>query len=146
MCIGGYVHAGREAAFTKDGVTFWGVGDLDELDGQINLIIASSPLWIIADPPWHIDAVGGRSHHHSLAVDKKPVNGHYLSGPTNTSHSRQCRKSSLVLPPFVKNAAPAIPSLTVILSVGMQAPKTATFYISAAWDIRGVPQDCHKST
>jgi hypothetical protein len=20
-------------------------------------------LWIIADPPWHIDAVGGRSHH-----------------------------------------------------------------------------------
>jgi len=24
------------------------------------------PLWIIADPPWHIDAVGGRSHHQSL--------------------------------------------------------------------------------
>ncbi|MEW9922359.1 hypothetical protein AB2B41_22395, partial [Marimonas sp. MJW-29] len=23
------------------------------------------PLWIIADPPWHIDAVGGRSHHQS---------------------------------------------------------------------------------
>jgi NAD(P)-dependent dehydrogenase (short-subunit alcohol dehydrogenase family) len=21
------------------------------------------PLWILADPPWHIDAVGGRSHH-----------------------------------------------------------------------------------
>jgi hypothetical protein len=23
------------------------------------------PLWIIADPPWHKDAVGGRSHHQS---------------------------------------------------------------------------------
>ena len=23
-------------------------------------------MWIIADPPWHIDAVGGRSHHQSL--------------------------------------------------------------------------------
>jgi len=22
--------------------------------------------WIVADPPWHIDAVGGRSHHQSL--------------------------------------------------------------------------------
>jgi hypothetical protein len=22
-------------------------------------------LWILADPPWHIDAVGGRSHHQS---------------------------------------------------------------------------------
>ena len=27
------------------------------------------PLWIIADPPWHTHAVGGRSHHESL----KPV-------------------------------------------------------------------------
>jgi hypothetical protein len=26
-----------------------------------------SPLWILADPPWHIDAVGGRSHHQSHA-------------------------------------------------------------------------------
>ncbi len=25
-----------------------------------------SPLWIIADPPWHIDAAGGRLHHQSL--------------------------------------------------------------------------------
>jgi hypothetical protein len=24
-----------------------------------------SPLWILADPPWHINAVGGRSHHQS---------------------------------------------------------------------------------
>ena len=24
-----------------------------------------SPLWILADPPWHSDAVGGRSHHQS---------------------------------------------------------------------------------
>jgi hypothetical protein len=23
------------------------------------------PLWIVADPPWHIDAVGGRSQHQS---------------------------------------------------------------------------------
>jgi hypothetical protein len=23
------------------------------------------PLWILTDPPWHIDAVGGRSHHQS---------------------------------------------------------------------------------
>ena len=22
-------------------------------------------LWILIDPPWHIDAVGGRSHHQS---------------------------------------------------------------------------------
>jgi IS5 family transposase len=43
----GYVHAGREAAFTKDGDAFWGVmrkapkgGELDELDEQINRIIA----------------------------------------------------------------------------------------------------------
>jgi len=26
-----------------------------------------SPLWIITDPRWHIDAVGGRLHHQSLA-------------------------------------------------------------------------------
>jgi hypothetical protein len=25
------------------------------------------PLWIIADPPWHIDAIGRRSHHQSRA-------------------------------------------------------------------------------
>jgi IS5 family transposase len=43
----GYVHAGREAAFTKKGDTFWGVmrkapkgGELDELEEQINRIIA----------------------------------------------------------------------------------------------------------
>ncbi|WP_375700196.1 integrase core domain-containing protein [Pseudophaeobacter sp. TrK17] len=24
-------------------------------------------MWIIADPPWHIDAVGGRLHHQSQA-------------------------------------------------------------------------------
>jgi len=24
-----------------------------------------SPLWIIADPPWHMDAVAGRLHHQS---------------------------------------------------------------------------------
>ena len=24
---------------------------------------ARFPLWVIADPPWHINAVGGRSHH-----------------------------------------------------------------------------------
>ena len=43
----GYVHAGREAAFTKNGDAFWGVmrnapkgGELDELDEQINRIIA----------------------------------------------------------------------------------------------------------
>jgi IS5 family transposase len=43
----GYVHAGREAAFTKDGDAFWGVmrkartgGELDKLDEQINRIIA----------------------------------------------------------------------------------------------------------
>ena len=43
----GYVHAGREAAFTKDGGTFWGVmrkapkgGEPDEPDAQINRIIA----------------------------------------------------------------------------------------------------------
>ena len=43
----GYVHAGREATFTKDGNAFWGVmrkapkgGELDELDEQINRIIA----------------------------------------------------------------------------------------------------------
>ena len=23
------------------------------------------PLWILSGPPWHIDAVGGRSDHHS---------------------------------------------------------------------------------
>jgi len=28
-----------------------------------NLRHDRSPLWIVADPPWHIDAVGGRSHH-----------------------------------------------------------------------------------
>jgi IS5 family transposase len=43
----GYVHAGREAAFTKKGDAFWGVmrkapkgGELDEFDEQINRIIA----------------------------------------------------------------------------------------------------------
>lgn len=43
----GYVNAGREAIFTKDGNAFWGVmrkapegGELDELDAQINRIIA----------------------------------------------------------------------------------------------------------
>ena len=25
------------------------------------------PLWILADPPWHIDAVGGRLQHQSPA-------------------------------------------------------------------------------
>ncbi|GAB1381400.1 hypothetical protein MASR1M49_42470 [Pararhodobacter aggregans] len=29
-------------------------------------------MWIIADPPWHIDAVGGRSHHQSHAVPPLP--------------------------------------------------------------------------
>jgi hypothetical protein len=28
------------------------------------------PLWILADPPWHIDAVGGRSHHQSPVREK----------------------------------------------------------------------------
>ncbi len=28
-----------------------------------NLRHDRSPLWIVADPPWHRDAVGGRSHH-----------------------------------------------------------------------------------
>ena len=28
-----------------------------------NLRHDRSPVWIVADPPWHIDAVGGRSHH-----------------------------------------------------------------------------------
>jgi hypothetical protein len=28
-----------------------------------NLRHDRSPLWILADPPWHTDAVGGRSHH-----------------------------------------------------------------------------------
>jgi len=43
----GYVHAGREATFTKNDGAFWGVmrkapkgGELDELDAQINRIIA----------------------------------------------------------------------------------------------------------
>lgn len=43
----GYVHAGREAAFTKKSDAFWGVmrkapkgGELDGLDEQINRIIA----------------------------------------------------------------------------------------------------------
>jgi IS5 family transposase len=43
----GYVHAGREAAFTKNDDAFWGVmpkapkgGELDEIDEQINRIIA----------------------------------------------------------------------------------------------------------
>ncbi|MDG1182233.1 MAG: transposase [Tateyamaria sp.] len=43
----GYVHAGRETAFTKKSDAFWGVmrkapkgGELDELDAQINQIIA----------------------------------------------------------------------------------------------------------
>lgn len=30
-----------------------------------NLQHDRSPPWILADPPWHIDAVGGRSHHQS---------------------------------------------------------------------------------
>lgn len=30
-----------------------------------NLRHDRSPLWILTDPPWHIDAVGGRSHHQS---------------------------------------------------------------------------------
>jgi hypothetical protein len=28
-----------------------------------NLRHDRSPLWTLADPPWHSDAVGGRSHH-----------------------------------------------------------------------------------
>jgi IS5 family transposase len=43
----GYVHAGREAAFTKNDDAFWGVmrkapkgGELDEIDEQINRLIA----------------------------------------------------------------------------------------------------------
>jgi hypothetical protein len=31
-----------------------------------NLRHDRSPLWIVADPPWHIDAAGGRLHHQSL--------------------------------------------------------------------------------
>lgn len=30
-----------------------------------NLRYDRPPLWILADPPWHIDAVEGRSHHQS---------------------------------------------------------------------------------
>ena len=29
-------------------------------------------MWIVANPPWHIDAVGGRSHH-QRRVDPKTV-------------------------------------------------------------------------
>jgi hypothetical protein len=32
-----------------------------------------SPLWIIADPPWHIDAVGGRLHHQSPRTPECPT-------------------------------------------------------------------------
>ncbi|WP_206613042.1 hypothetical protein, partial [Paenirhodobacter populi] len=30
-----------------------------------NLRHDRSPMWILAGPPWHTDAVGGRSHHQS---------------------------------------------------------------------------------
>lgn len=33
-----------------------------------NLQHDRSPLWIVADPPWHSDAVGGRSHHQSRVI------------------------------------------------------------------------------
>jgi hypothetical protein len=43
--------------------------NLETILGQIktdrdNLRHNRSPLWILADPPWHIDAVGGRALHH----------------------------------------------------------------------------------
>ena len=36
-----------------------------------NLRHDRSPLWIVADPPWHIDAVGGRLHHQSPILTKE---------------------------------------------------------------------------
>jgi hypothetical protein len=38
-----------------------------------NLRHDRSPLWILADPPWHIDAVGGRSHHQSRTPPSAPI-------------------------------------------------------------------------
>lgn len=40
-----------------------------------NLRHDRSPLWILTDPPWHIDAVGGRSHHQSL-IYREYAGGH----------------------------------------------------------------------
>jgi hypothetical protein len=33
-----------------------------------NLRHDRSPLWIVTNPPWHTDAVGGRSHHQSRSA------------------------------------------------------------------------------
>jgi hypothetical protein len=35
-----------------------------------NLEYERPPLWAIADPAWHIDAIGGRSHHQSHMAGK----------------------------------------------------------------------------
>ena len=39
------------------------------------------PLWILADPPWHIDAVEGRSHHQSLTDAKSIAMAGVMSTP-----------------------------------------------------------------
>ena len=33
-----------------------------------NIIHDRPPLWIIADPPWHFDAVGERPHHNTKKI------------------------------------------------------------------------------
>jgi hypothetical protein len=43
-------------------------------------------LWIIADPPWHIDAVGGRSHHQGLG-QFEPVTSRAAGFPTGVGKS-----------------------------------------------------------
>jgi hypothetical protein len=43
-------------------------------------------LWILVDPPWHIDAVGGRSHHQSHLNRESHALGRWLNALEARTH------------------------------------------------------------
>ena len=55
---------------------------------------ARPPLWIIADPPWHTDAVGGRSHHQSQQSSKRRTVRLFRGAPHFVSAQRFNRGSA----------------------------------------------------
>jgi hypothetical protein len=53
-------------------------------------------LWIIADPPWHIDAVGGRSHHQRHADLRSRVEALAINDQFSSDHQRMFLLAALM--------------------------------------------------
>ena len=92
-----------------------------------------SPLWIVADPPWHIDAVGGRSHH------QRPATAVMGGPPTRRGHlsSRIRRRAE-------RYSGEVNGRLMVRAQVASGAPwaQTASGALSAFPSFPGSPRGC----